>query len=263
MTRDDRGDRGNRGDRGDDVRDDHEASDDDREGPVVAAIEAGAALYNAGHVLAARGLWESTRGALTDRDGPGLDRREPNTDADGDDTKHGDDRLLRGLAVVATATDHARDGDRSEAADHGGRAVSLLEGIDEGYRGIAVEPMRERCRRLVADPGAADITSETAATEPPPIRVHGVAVGFEDLDLAATLSAAPALATAVDAGDEGTLSAAARLAREERGTGRTQVTELVFAFLRRPEARPQIAARIADHVDLDRREQRDVSGLFE
>ncbi|WP_281196107.1 DUF309 domain-containing protein [Halorubrum sp. F4] len=249
MTRDGRGDHGDTNDHGDaDSRGDVDSRGgaNDRNEPIAAALEAGIALFNAGYVSAAHDRWKSARMAISD-----------DAVADDDaDIEPGDERVLRGLAAVATAADHARGGDRSDAADHATRAVDLLDGIDEACHGIALEPIREWCRRLAAGPGA-------IGDDPPPIRIDGVAVGFEDLDLAATLSAAPELAAAVDAENEETMSVAAALAREEYGTGRTQVTELVFAYLRRPEARPQIAARIADRVDRDRRERRDVSGLFE
>lgn len=254
MTRDGRGDHGDTNDHGDaddrndadnrgdmDSRSDADGrGDDDRGERVAAGLEAGIALFNAGYVPAARDRWRSTRVAIADDAG----------------TESGGERVLRGLVAVATAADHAGSGERSGAADHGTRAVDLLEGIDDACHGIDLDPIREWCRRLAAEPGAIE-------DDAPPIRIDGVAVGFEDLDLAATLSAATALSAAVDAGDEETMSAAAALAREEHGTGRTQVTELLFAYLRRPEARPQIAARIADHVDRDRRKDRDVSGLFE
>ena len=309
MTRDVRGDGGDRDARNDpddadggNISDDDTANggsvssdgdDDASDETVDAAFEAGVALFNAGHVLAARDRWEAARSAIAaadEVDGGGTTDEigDEVVDIDGaaDAEADGEEvRVLRGLIAAATATDHARDGDRSDrmrdgersdAAEQGTRALDLLEGTGEAYRGLALEPVREWCRRLAADVDTAgSVSDEPDASDPPDapdppdasdrptLRVGGVAVGFEDLDLAATLSAAPALAAAVDAGDPETLAAAARLAREERGTGRTRVTELVFAYLRRAEARPQVAARVADHVDRDRRERRDVSGLFE
>ncbi|MFC5277487.1 DUF309 domain-containing protein [Halorubrum rubrum] len=264
MTRDARGDAGDRDDRPADASD---ANGDARNEAVDAAFEAGVALFNAGHVLAARDRWEAALNAVVDQDGSDVaaggndDATDAAAECEGED-----ERVLRGLLAVATAADRARGGERSDAAEHGTRAVTLLGGVGGGYRGLVLEPVREWCRELadaLETPDAASTSPDEPGPEPPTLRIDGVAVGFEDLDLAATLAAAPALAAAVDAGDEETLSSAARLAREERGTGRTRVTELVFAYLRRPEARPQIAARIADHVDRDRRERRDVSGLFE
>ncbi|RAW45414.1 DUF309 domain-containing protein [Halorubrum sp. 48-1-W] len=243
-------------------------------------FEAGVALFNAGHALAARDRWQSARiASVADADVAGADVAGADAAdvadadvADADfagadaavaDTEPADQRLRRGLVAVATTADHARNGDRSAVVDHATRALRLLDGLDEESRGIELELVREWCRRLADDPEATVADPEAAAVDLPSLRIDGTAVEFEDLDLTATLSAAPALAAAVDAGDEETMSAAVVLAREERGTGRTEVTELVFAYLRRPEARPQIAARIADHVDRDRRKRRDVSSLFE
>lgn len=203
---------------------------------VGPALNAGTALFNEGYRLAAHEPWEAAWLRLDTGD---------------------DERLLHGLIAAAAATHHATERNWSGAVGCAENAVGYLGAVDETHRGFAVEAPREWCRRLAADPEAIERRS------PPSLRIDGTVVGFADLDLAATLSAAPALATAVDAGDEETLSTAATLAREEYATGQTQVTELLFAFLRQPDARPQIAARIGDHVDLARRERRDVDGLFE
>ena len=203
---------------------------------VGPALAAGTALFNEGYRLAAHEPWEAAWLRLDAGD---------------------DERLLHGLIAAAAATHHATERNWSGAVGCAENAVGYLGAVDETHRGFAVETAREWCRRLAADPEAVERGS------PPSFRIDGTAVRFSTLGLAATLSAVPALATAVDPGDEETFSVAAALAREEHATGRTQVTELLFAFLRQPDARPQIAARIADHVDLARRERRDVSGLFE
>lgn len=211
--------------------------------PVPAALAAGAALFNEGHALAAHEPWEAAWLPLDEGD---------------------DERLLHGLIAAAAATHHATEGNWSGATGCASNAVRYLGGLDEGgdrdadapARGVDVAPVRSWCRRLAGDPE----TVERA--EPPPIRVEGAAPGFADLDLAAALLAAPALADAVDHGDEATLETAAALVREERGTGRTRFAELLFAFLREPDARPQVAARLADHVDLAERKRRDVDDLF-
>ncbi len=203
---------------------------------VAVALDAGAALFNEGHLLAAHEPWETAWLPLE---------------------SGGDERLLNGLIAAAAATHHATSGNRSGATGCASNAVGYLGGVDEGHRGLSIEPVREWCRRLAADPETVDRAS------PPTLRIDGGAVGFDDLDLAATLAAAPGLAESVDEGDEATLSAAATIAREEYETGRTTVTELVFDFVREPDARPQVAARIADHVDRAERVRRDVDGLFE
>ncbi|MFW5917724.1 MAG: DUF309 domain-containing protein [Halorubrum sp.] len=215
------------------------AHDDGRD--VAAAIAAGAALFNEGYVLAAHDPWETAWLPL---------------DGDGDEREAADERLLHGLIAAAAATHHATDRNWSGAVGCAGNGVEYLAAVDGDQRGVDVTAVREWCRRLADDPE----TIERAS--PPPLRLDGVAPEFDDLDFAATLLAARALAEAVAVADEETVETAATLAREERGTGRTRFTELLFAFLREPETRPQVAARIADHVDLADRRRRDVDDLF-
>jgi hypothetical protein len=209
--------------------------DPDEAPSVSAAVAAGAALFNEGHVLAAHDPWEAAWLPLDEGD---------------------DERLLHGLIAAAAATHHATERNWSGATGCAANAARYLDGVEDAARGVDVATVRAWCRRLAADPE----TIERA--EPPSIRVDGAAPGFADLDLAATLLAAPALADATAHGDEETFEAAAALARAERGTGRTRFAELLFAFLREPDARPQVAARLADHVELAERKRRDVDDLF-
>jgi len=203
--------------------------------PVPDALRAGAALFNEGHVLAAHDQWEAAWLPLVD--GP-------------------DERLFHGLIATAAATHHAAARNWSGATGCAGNAQEYFDGLDSAPRGVDLGPLRDWCRRLAADPEAI----ERAA--PPTVRIDGASPRLGDLDLPAALLAAPALAGAVGPGDGGTFESAAALAREERGTGRTTFAELVFAFLRTPDARPQVAARLADHVELAERKQRDVDDLF-
>ncbi|WP_128904854.1 DUF309 domain-containing protein [Halorubrum amylolyticum] len=223
--------------------DDDERADDGRRADVPptvpAALRAGVALFNEGHVLAAHDPWEAAWLPL----GEGPDERP-------------DERLLHGLIATAAATHHASGRNWSGAAGCASNAVEYFDGIGSAPRRVDIDPVRDWCRRLAADPE----TSERAA--PPTLRIDGTAPRFGDLDLSAALLAAPALAGAVASGDEETFETAAALAREERGTGRTTFAELLFAFLRTPDARPQVAARLADHVELAERKRRDVNDLF-
>jgi len=211
------------------------AADGEAVPSVPAALRAGAALFNEGYVLAAHDPWEAAWLPLAD--GP-------------------DERLLHGLIAVAAATHHAGARNWSGAVGCAGNAVGYLDGVGSAPRGVDTAPIRDWCRRLAADPE----TIERAS--PPTVRIEGAAPRFGDLDLPAALLAAPALADAVAPGDEDTFETAAALAREERGTGRTRFAELLFAFLRTPDARPQVAARLADHVELAERKRRDVDDLF-
>jgi len=203
--------------------------------PVSSALRAGAALFNEGHVLAAHDPWEAAWLPLAE--GP-------------------DERLLHGLIATAAATHHADARNWSGAVGCASNAVEYLDGTGSAPRGVDIDPVRDWCRRLAADP-------ETIERAPSPtLRIEGAAPRFGDLDLQAALLAAPGLAGAVAPGDEETFETAAALAREERGTGRTTFAELLFAFLRTPDARPQVAARLADHVELAERKRRDVDDLF-
>ncbi|WP_049984500.1 DUF309 domain-containing protein [Halorubrum sp. BV1] len=221
-----------------------------------AALAAGAALFNEGHTLAAHDPWEAAWLPLD---------------------SGSDERLFHGLIAAAAATHHATARNWSGAVGCAANAVRYLGALDGRPDGnadvdapdtldtaraadataeIDTGPVHDWCRRLAADPEVIERAS------PPAIRVDGAVPAFDDLDLPATLLAAPALAGSVDAASEATVEAAARLAREERGTGRTTIAELLFAFCRAPSSRPQVAARLADHVERERRKRRDVEGLF-
>ena len=213
-----------------------ERSRAERDGPVLsAALDAGAALFNEGYVLAAHDPWEAAWLPLNDGS---------------------DERLLHGLIAAAAATHHAIERNWSGAVGCAGNATRYLGDLGAESHGVDVSLVREWCRRLEADPETIE------RTNPPALRIDGVAPGFDDLDLPAALLAAPALTEEIASGDESTFETAAELAREERGTGRTQFAELVFAFLREPATRPQVAARLADHVERAQRKQRDVDDLF-
>ncbi|QAU13350.1 hypothetical protein EKH57_11820 [Halorubrum sp. BOL3-1] len=221
---------------------------DDRDDRIVA----GAALFNEGHLLAARDVWEAGR-------------RPPDDGGTG-----GDEGLLRGLAATASATHRAADGDESGAVESAETAVATLEGVPDS-RGVALPPVREQAERLAVDPdvsdpepaGAEDVDPNRAGSRVAPrIRVDGGTPSFDGLSLAVVRFAAPALARAGEPGDAEALATAADLAGEERGTGRTRFAELLFAYLRTPDARPQVAARLSDHVAIEERKRRDVDGLF-
>lgn len=216
-------------------------SDGDSDGAArpsePAALAAGAALFNEGHPLAARDVWETA--------GQSLD----GTDAE---------RLLRGLAATAAATYRAADGadgDADEAAEYAKTAVASLEGVSDSH-GVRLAPVREWVDRLATAP------ENAAEGQKPRIDVDGEPPRFDGLSLDAAGVAAPALARAGEPGDAATLAAAAEFAAAERGTGRSQFAELLFAYLRTPETRPQVAARLGDHVAIEERKRRDVDDLF-
>jgi len=166
-----------------------------------------------------------------------------------------DERLLHGLIAAAAATHHAGARNWSGAVGCAGNAVEYLDGVGSMPRGSTSNPS-------ATGVAGSRPTRRRSSAQPHRRRIEGTALRFGDLDLPAALLAAPALAGAVTHGDEATFETAAELAREERGTGRTQFAELLFAFLREPDTRPQVAARFADHVELVQRKRRDVDDLF-
>jgi hypothetical protein len=220
------------GDRGD-------RSDGGSEGaarPSV-ALAAGAALFNEGHPLAARDVWET---AGRSHDGSSAER------------------LFGGLAATAAATHRSaagEGGDADEAAEHAKAAVASLEGVSDSH-GVRLSPVREWADHLATAPRNA------GEGQRPRIGVNGEAPRFDGLSLDAAGVAAPALARAGEPGDAATLAAAAEFAAAERGTGRSRFAELLFAYLRTPGSRPQVAARLGDHVAIEERKRRDVDDLF-
>ncbi|MGM0448496.1 MAG: hypothetical protein ACQERM_09655 [Methanobacteriota archaeon] len=228
---------------------------DARDAPSTSvAITAGAALFNERQFLAARDVWRGERrppgGDETKGDGESNRDESDSIESDGDG-----ERLRRGLAATAAATRRAIDGDRSETAANAADAVAALASVSDP-RGAAVGAVREWADRLAAAPEDAD------SADAPRIRIDGGTPTFDGLSLVAAGVTAPALAGAGEPGDPEVFATAAGLAREERGTGRTEFAELLFAYLRTPEARPQVAARLGDHVEREERKRRDVDGLF-
>jgi hypothetical protein len=235
---------------------DHGPDRGTRDAPAAAAaIAAGGALFNEGHFLAARDAWNAGRRAPDDgRDGASSAGDDAGS-ADGDRNSPDDERLLRALSATAAATHRAAGGDRSDAAERADDAVAALTSVSDP-RGVALAPVREWAERLAAGPEAEGVS------DAPRVRVDGEAPTVDGLSLAAAGVAATALARTGEPGDPAVLATAADFAREERGTGRTEFAELLFAYLRTPDARPQVAARLADHVDREKRKRRDVDGLF-
>lgn len=205
---------------------------------VDAALAAGRALYDRGHLGAARDPLERARVPLP-------------ADAT-------DERLLRGLIGLVDAVDHAQRGDADGARDLAAAARAALAEVPEGHRGIAVEGIREFLNALsatAADSGAVDRTRlpDLAPDAPDPLA---------EPDLDAVLLAVEPLAETLGGVDPAVVADAVRYAREERGTGRTRYAELLTAFLTEPDQRAPVSARLRDHVERERSKEDDVAGLF-
>ncbi|QLD89478.1 DUF309 domain-containing protein [Natronomonas salina] len=189
-------------------------------------LRAGAALFNAGHYLAAHEPWEERW--LED---PRGER----------------DDCVQGLVQAAAATYKARTGNWSGAV---GLAESGAAYLADCHR----DELRAWLRRLAADPELAE------RERPPAVRVEGEVITVDALQFPAAGVAAEALAET--RGDE-TVERAVEYAVADVAAGEetTPFVTLTLAYLR--DDSPAVRQRLADHVD--RREMRDadVEGLFE
>ena len=189
-------------------------------------LRAGAALFNAGHYLAAHEPWEERW--LEDP----RDTRED---------------CIQGLVQATAATHKARTGNWSGAVGLATSGAGYLAGC--GYNDV-----RAWIRRLAADPELAE------RERPPPLDVDGEVVTVADLTFPAAGHAAEALAET--RGDEVIERAVSYATADvEAGEETSPLVSLTLSYLR--EESPVVRDRIAEH--LERRESRDadVEGLFE
>jgi hypothetical protein len=189
-------------------------------------LRAGAALFNAGHYLAAHEPWEE-RWLQDPRDA-----RED---------------CIQGLVQATAAIHKARTGNWSGAVGLARSGAAYLEDCDR-------PDLRAWLRRLAADPELAE------RERPPPLSVGGEVVTVESLTFPAAGHAAEALAET--RGDDLVEQAVEyAMADVEAGEETSPLVSLTLSYLR--EESPVVRDRIADHVR--RRESRDadVEGLFD
>jgi len=197
-------------------------------GSVEPALRAGVALYVDGQFHAAHEPWEAVW-----------------LDASGET-----ERLLHGLIQVTAALHHTTERNWAGARGLAESAPAYLAGLERPH-GVDLDPAREFCRRLAADP----VVAERAP--PPPIPYDGRRVGFDDLGEPGLRHAAAAVA-AETGYDADVLVSAVEFAD---GTG--PFRPLVVDFLARAADRRVVFQRLSEHVDRRRREAADVRGLFE
>jgi hypothetical protein len=189
-------------------------------------LRAGAALFNAGHYLAAHEPWEEWW-----LEAPRGER----------------DDSIQGLVQAAAATHKGRTGNWSGAVGLAESGAAYLADCERAE-------LRAWLRRLAADPELAE------RERPPPVRVDGEVVTVEDLQFPAAASAAAALAET--RGDETVERAAAYAASDvEAGDETSPIVTLTLAYLR--DDAPAVRQRLAAHVRRRRARESDVEGLFE
>lgn len=189
-------------------------------------LRAGAALFNAGHYLAAHEPWEKRW--LTDDRG---DR----------------DDCIQGLVQATAATHKARLGNWSGAVGLAESAAAYLDGCDRAK-------LRAWLQRLASDPEVAE------RERPPTVDVDGEVVDIERLQFPVAAIAAAALA---ETRNDETLEAALEYAEADLRAGEetSPFVRLTLAYLR--DDSPAVRKRLADHVERRARREDDVSGLFE
>jgi hypothetical protein len=189
-------------------------------------LRAGAALFNAGHYLAAHEPWEERW-----LEAPRGER----------------DDCIQGLVQATAATYKARTGNWSGAVGLAESGAGYLE--DCGH-----EDLRAWLERLAVDPELSE------RERPPPIAVEGSVVTVDDLRFPAAAIAAEALAET--RGDDIIEQAVAYAEADlEAGKGTGTFVALVLSYLR--EESPVVRERIADHVRRRRSRDSDVEGLFD
>ena len=189
-------------------------------------LRAGAALFNAGHYLAAHEPWEERW--LED---PRGER----------------DDCLQGLVQAAAATFKARTGNWSGAVGLAESGAGYLDGCERA-------DLQAWLEHLTADPELGE------RERPPPVRVDGAVVTVDGLEFPAAGIAAEALAET--RGDE-TVERAVEYATAdvEAGEETTPFVTLTLAYLR--DGSPAVRQRLADHVERREMREGDVEGLFE
>jgi len=202
-----------------------------------AHLQAGVAIYNAGHYHAAHDAWEDHWLDLSEGD---------------------DERFLHGLIQFTAAVYHAHDRNWSGATGLAGSAREYLADLPAAYRDVNVGAVRTFLAALECDP-------ERIERGPAPALTYaGDALALGDLDFPATTVAASVLAEELGY-DETVLARAVEFARAdlEAGAATSEFVTLLFDFVRDAENRGVVVQRLADHVDRRADREGDVDGLFE
>jgi hypothetical protein len=189
-------------------------------------LRAGAALFNAGHYLAAH---------------------EPLEERWLQDPRPERDDRLQGLVQAAAAVHKARTGNWSGA-------VGLAESGSAYLTDCGHESLRAWLDRLASDPELAE------RERPPRIRVEDAVVTPADLRFPAAGIAAEALA---ETRGEGDIVQAVEYAERDIAAGdeTSDFVTLTLAYLR--EEGPAVRDRLVQHVERRRAKESDVQGLFE
>ncbi|WP_436908052.1 DUF309 domain-containing protein [Halosimplex marinum] len=202
-----------------------------------AQLQAGVAVYNAGHYHAAHDAWEQRWLALDEGD---------------------DERFLHGLIQFTAAVHHARERNWSGAVGLAESAGEYLADLPADYRGVNVGRVRESLADLARDPERIERAPAPALT------YKGEPLALADLDFEGAAVAAEVLAE--DLGyDEDAIERAVEYARAdlEAGEEGSRFVTFLLDFVRDPDSRAIVAQRLSEHVDRREHRESDVDGLFD
>jgi len=208
----------------------------DERSVMEAHLRAGVAIYNDGYYHAAHDAWEERW----------LDLPE------------GSDRdFLQGLIQFTAAVYHTTGANWEGARGLAGSALDYLDGLGSTYLGVELDPVRSYLAALAEDP-------EETAGDHPPLAYEGATLELADLAFEATAIAAQVLAAELGH-DEATVERGAEYARRdlEAGAAASTFAGLVFEYVRNPDRRGAVLARLRDHVDRRASRDADVDGLFD
>jgi predicted metal-dependent hydrolase len=212
--------------------------DDAPDGRLAVVLQAGAAIYNAGHHHAAHDAWEDYWLELKD----GTD----------------DEQLLHGLIQFTAVVYHGTEGNWSGAQGLADSAVGYLSTLSPDARGVNLGDVEAYLGRVAVDPETLERRS------PPELRIEDERVRLDGLSLSAAMAAAPVLATELDGVDPDVVDLALDYARAERDGGvQTTFIALVRDFVGEQRRRPLVYQRLAQQVQRRRQRENDVQGLFE
>jgi len=200
-----------------------------------AHLRAGIAVYNTGRYHAAHDAWEDYW-----------------LDLDSGD----DERFLHGLIQFTAVVHHATGANWSGAQGLAESAGEYLAALPTDYRGVDLATVRPFLARVADDPESVDWD------DPPKLTHEGAAIGYDDLDFAATAVAAEVLAEADDYGESVVEDAIGYARRELDETGEGRFVGQLFAFVQEADQRAFVYTHLANHVERERAKDDDVAGLF-
>ncbi len=201
---------------------------------MEAALDAGAALFNEGYHHAAHDAWEDRWLGLANGSA--------------------DERFLHGLIQYTAAVYHAKRRNWEGAIGLAESATGYLHGLAKCHRGVDLAVIRTYLESLAVDP----VTIERRT--PPPIRIDGRVVTFEELEFEGVAIAAGILAEELTSYEPALIERAIEMAASAEDE---RYNALLRDFLLVEDRRELIYDRLRAHLERDQTRYSDPAGLFD